>query len=174
MEVSSGGRSGIWDCRDVGLQLDAQARLRTSEREIDLREDKDRIGSDQGARGAGAAAEAESCRRGPGPQDRRRVSQDRVPARGNERRGLKKKEWWSVAHVLHEEEKLLVSRVCRRCGSNGSMGSDPIEARLFPLFVQPATGEFYARQSYQHFPAMGLDPFWHCNVCGGLEKNFFF
>ena len=55
-----------------------------------------------------------------------------------------KKEWWSVAHVLHEEEKLLVSRVCRRCGSNGSMGSDPIEARLFPLFVQPATGEFYA------------------------------
>lgn len=91
MEVSPGGRSGIWDCRDVGLQLDAQARLQTSEREIDLREDKDRIGSDQGARGAGAAAEAESCRRGPGPQDRRRVSQDRVPARGNERRGLKKK-----------------------------------------------------------------------------------
>lgn len=31
--------------------------------------------------------------------------------------------------MLHEEEKLLVSRVCRRCGSNGSMGSDPIEAR---------------------------------------------
>lgn len=29
--------------------------------------------------------------------------------------------------MLHEEEKLLVSRVCRRCGSNGSMGSDPIE-----------------------------------------------
>ena len=26
------------------------------------------------------------------------------------------KEWWSVAHVLHEEEKLPVSRVCRRCG----------------------------------------------------------
>lgn len=30
--------------------------------------------------------------------------------------------------MLHEEEKLPVSRVCRRCGSNGSMGSDPIEA----------------------------------------------
>ena len=75
--------------------------------------------------------------------------------------------------MLHEEEKLLVSRVCRRCGSNGSMGSDPIEATrpstskalqgeinitfasavcfakplqldFFPLLVQPATGERYA------------------------------
>lgn len=47
-----------------------------------------------------------------------------------------------------------------------------LQLDFFPLLVQPATGEFYARQSYQHFPAMGLDPFWHCNVCGGLEKNF--
>lgn len=37
---------------------------------------------------------------------------------------------------------------------------------------QPASS-MHPLPSYQHFPAMGLDPFWHCNVCGGLEKNFF-
>ena len=29
---------------------------------------------------------------------------------------LKKKEWWGVAHWLHEEEKVPVKRVCSRCG----------------------------------------------------------
>lgn len=38
--------------------------------------------------------------------------------------------------MLHEEEKLLVSRVCRRCGSNGSMGSDPIETRDLGTFAE--------------------------------------
>ena len=32
------------------------------------------------------------------------------------RNHIRMKEWWSVAHVLHEEGKLPVSRVCRRCG----------------------------------------------------------
>ena len=54
MKIGHGGRDGIWGFRDVGLQLDSQTRLRTPEREADIREDKDRGGQDKGAGGAKA------------------------------------------------------------------------------------------------------------------------
>lgn len=41
-----------------------------------------------------------------------------MPARGHDRRRAKKKEWWGVAHGLHEREGVPVTRACARFGKS--------------------------------------------------------